>query len=66
MWNSKPKKTGCNCRARTHGNPKTSNGSCYGYGDQRPAVAQRIAGKRLTARWLAAVRARQDLNDVDG
>jgi hypothetical protein len=63
MWNSKPKKTDCGCSGHTNGNPKISHGPCYGYG-QRPAVRQRIAGKRLAARWLAAARARH-LADVD-
>ena len=61
MWNSKPKKRGCDCRGRTHGNPKTGNGPCYGYNDQRPAVRVRIASKKLVRRWLAA----QRLEDVD-
>lgn len=64
MWNSKPKKTDCSCSGHTHGNPKIGHGPCYGYGDQRPAVRQRIADKRRLRHWLAAARARQ-LDDVD-
>lgn len=62
MWNSKPKKTDCGCSGHTHGNPKVGDGLCYGYGDQRPIVRERIVGKKLVARWLAAVRVRYDLD----
>jgi len=62
MWNSKPKKTDCGCSGHTNGNPKIGNGPCYGYGDQRPAVRERIAGKRLVRRWLATPR-EQDIDD---
>jgi hypothetical protein len=59
MWNSKPKKSRCNCRGKTHGNPKIGNGPCrYGV---RDAVVERIAGKRLVRRWLAAKR--QDVDE---
>lgn len=62
MWNSKPKKSGCNCRGRVHGNPKLGGGVCHL--GVRPSARQRIAGKRLARRWLAAARARA-LDDVD-
>lgn len=61
MWNSKPKKSDCGCSGHTNGNPKIGHGPCYGYGDQRPAVRERIAGKRLAHRWLTAL----EVNDVD-
>lgn len=61
MWNSKPKKSDCRCSGHTHGNPKIGNGPCYGYADQRPAVRERIAGKRLVRCWLSA----RCINDVD-
>lgn len=60
MWNSKPKKSDCGCSGHTNGNPKIGHGPCYGYGDQRPAVRERIAGKRLVRRWLEA---RDDLDE---
>lgn len=61
MWNSKPKKSDCGCSSHTNGNPKIGHGPCYGYGDQRPAVRERIAGKRLARLWLTAL----EVNDVD-
>ena len=64
-WKSKPKKTDCNCRRRVRGNPKYGNGPCYhDMRDQRRAVVERIAGKRLAQRWLVAARLRE-LDDVD-
>jgi hypothetical protein len=62
MWNSKPKKSGHDCRGRAHGNPKVGGGICrLGV---RPAVRTRITNKRLANRWLAAARART-LDDID-
>lgn len=61
MWNSKPKKRDCDCRGRTHGNPKWGHGPCF-HG-MRKAVAMRIAGKRRVREWLKAVRAHADIDD---
>lgn len=49
MWNSKPKRHGHDCRNRRHGNPKLGNGPCRWScsGDQRDAVVERIAGKKV-------------------
>lgn len=60
---SKSKKRDCSCRSRTPGNPKYSHGICYQCGDVRPSVAQRIAGKRLTHAWRAAVRCGGEIDD---
>jgi hypothetical protein len=46
------KKRTCNCRRRKPGNPKIGCGICYLSFDYRPAVRQRIEGKRLVKRWL--------------
>lgn len=49
---AKRKGLGCDvCRGRVHGNPKFGSGVCRGCGGWRPAVVQRIAGKRLTFAW---------------
>jgi len=45
------KRKDCSCTTRPHGNPKYSNGSCYHSGDVRPAVKERIAGKKLCREW---------------
>lgn len=60
----KSKRSSCNCRRRTHGNPKVGDGICYHSGESRTAVVERIRGKRLARRWLEAARARR-LDDVD-
>jgi hypothetical protein len=46
----KRKALGCNCRGREHSNPKYSRGIC-GPSNLRPAVEERIAGRRL-CRWF--------------
>lgn len=64
IWRfAKRKGLGCEkCRRRTHGNPKVPCGLCTrGDSKWRPAVVERIAGKRLVRRWLTARR----LRDVD-
>jgi hypothetical protein len=62
MWNSKPKKSDCDCRGRTHGNPKWGNGPCYGYG-MRKTVVSRINAKRLERAWLEALRGGSEVDD---
>jgi hypothetical protein len=48
----KPKKRTCDCRRRKRGNPKLGTGPCYGYGCWwRPAVRERIQGKKAVRRW---------------
>jgi hypothetical protein len=50
---AKRKGLGCEiCRGRRHGNPKIGGGLCSGEWAWRPAVATRIAGKRLELAWL--------------
>lgn len=61
MWNSKPKKSDCNCRGRHHGNPKIGGGICH-WG-VRPSAQERTANRRLAKRWLDAVRAREELDE---
>lgn len=51
----------CDCRRRTFGNPKYSGGGpCTGRG-MRPAVRERIDGKRIARAWLVA----SDVEDVE-
>ncbi len=64
MYAKKPKKGGHDCRRRKAGQPKLGSGLCYAYG-LRPAVVERIAGRRDAAAWLAAVRAGLDPDDLD-
>jgi hypothetical protein len=61
MWNSKPKSWTCNCRPRSRGNPKVSAGVCYLCFDYRPAVMERIKGKKLEKIYLEAL----DPEEVD-
>ena len=49
---AKRKVLGCNCRGRTHGNPKYGAGLCHL--GMRPAVEERIAGRRLCRHWFDA------------
>lgn len=60
MYNSKPKKSDCNCRRRKHGNPKVATGICYGF-ELRKAVKERIKSKKLERAWLRV----KDLDDSD-
>lgn len=46
------------------GNPKIGDGFCW-LGKQRPAVTERIAGKRLAHDWLRAVGDRDGLSDEE-
>jgi hypothetical protein len=62
MWNSKPKKRGHDCRGRTHGNPKIGAGICHL--GVRPSIGERIRGRHLARRWLAAARVGA-IDDVD-
>jgi hypothetical protein len=48
----KRKSLGCNCRHREHGNPKYGIGICVHCVEVRPAVRERIDGKRYCHRWL--------------
>lgn len=61
-WFAKRKGLGCDkCRGRQFGNPKVACGMCK-YADKwRPAVIERITGRRLAKRWLVA----QCLEDVE-
>jgi hypothetical protein len=65
VWRfAKRKGLGCEqCRGRTYGNPKVSNGLCTRVDDAkyRAAVEERIAGKRLVKRWFSAA----SVDDVD-
>ena len=54
------KKSGCRCSGHPSGCPKVSCGPCYGYG-VRPAVRERIRGKRVERVWSAAI----DLDDIE-
>lgn len=56
-WFAKRKGLGCaKCRGRVHGNPKVACGGCkWAYDKWRPAVVERIAGKRLARLWLRAI-----------
>ena len=60
------KKTDCVCRARTRGNPKYSHGICYHSGGLRPAVAERVKGKRLVREWQDFVNSGEDPDDFQG
>jgi hypothetical protein len=51
----KGKSIGCNCRHRSHGNPKYGAGICV-HCDLRPAVVERIKGKRACRAWLRDLR----------
>lgn len=55
-WFAKRKGLGCDkCRGRMFGNPKIACGMCkLGSGKWRPAVVERIAGRRIVQHWLAA------------
>lgn len=64
MWNSKPKKTGHDCRRRMFGNPRVGDGSCW-IGKYRPAVEERIEGKRQASAWCAAFNAGVELDDLE-
>lgn len=65
MWNSKPKKTTCNCRRKSRGNPKVGAGCCYDNLGLRDVVIERIAGKRKAKVWLDAAVAGVELDDVE-
>lgn len=65
MWNSKPKKKTCNCRAKAKCNPKYSGGICYLSGDLRPAVAERIKGKRISKVYSEAFNSGVELDDLN-
>lgn len=54
----------CNCRKREHGAPKLVPNGCKAWGGYRPAVVQRIAGKRLARAWQECCGA-MDLDDVE-
>jgi hypothetical protein len=54
------KKRDCGCSGHPAGRPKYSRGPCYGYA-LRPAVRDRINGRRLERVWRAAI----DLEDVE-
>lgn len=61
VWRfAKRKGLGCEkCRGRMPGNPKVPCGLCSrGDNKWRPAVVERIAGKRLVREWLSARRLR--------
>jgi hypothetical protein len=64
MWNSKPKKTGHNCRRRMFGNPKVGDGVCW-WSKWRPAVEERINSKRMAQAILDAINAGWDPDDVE-
>jgi hypothetical protein len=55
------KKHDCGCSGHPSGRPKYGTGPCYGYGTLRPAVRDRIDGKKSIRAWRRAV----DLDDVD-
>ncbi len=49
------KKHDCRCSGHPHGSPKISRGVCYWpHGGQRPAVSERIRGKREERAWLTS------------
>jgi hypothetical protein len=61
MFDKLPGLQACNCRRRSFGNPKyCGGGPCAGVG-MRPAVRERIVGKRVAREWLRAI----DTQDVD-
>lgn len=65
MWNSKPKKTTCNCRRKSRGNPKVGAGVCYHNLAYRDVVKDRIEGKRKAKAWLDAFCAGVELEDIE-
>lgn len=59
----KRKSVGCNCRGRTKSNPKFGRGPCArGW---RPAVRERIEGRRMVGAWLTWVAGARDLSDCE-
>jgi hypothetical protein len=46
------------------GNPKIGDGLCW-WGKHRPAVEERIDGKRKAKAWLEAVYAGVELEDIE-
>jgi hypothetical protein len=56
-----PKKHDCSCSGHPFGRPKYGRGPCY-YGGLRPAVRERIRGKRIARAWLAAIK-REDVDE---
>jgi hypothetical protein len=60
MQDKRKKKSDCGCSGHPSGRPKLSRGPCYGY-SVRPAVIERIRGKRIEHVWLAAT----DPEDVE-
>ena len=60
MKDKRKKKNDCGCSGHPAGRPKLSRGPCYDYG-LRPAVRERIRGKRLERAWRDAI----DLEDVE-
>lgn len=62
----KHKAMGCRCHAKTHGNPKVCGGMCSrGDGHYTVTATARIEGNRMTRKWLKAVRAGENLRDVE-
>lgn len=55
------KKRDCGCSGHPSGRPKLSRGVCFGGDCLRPAVRERIRGRRLVRAWSAAI----DLEDVE-
>jgi hypothetical protein len=53
---AKSKSNGCDCRGRTHGNPKYGYGICVHSGKPRAAVGERIDGKRQVKEALKLAR----------
>ena len=49
------KRKDCSCSASPHGSPKYSHGCCYHSGDVRPAVRERIDGKKICREWELAL-----------
>lgn len=47
------KRRGCDCRHSQHGNPKYGHGCCNMSMDLRPAVRERVDGKRYCRRFVA-------------
>lgn len=47
MWNSKPKKSTCDCRRKKKGNPKIGTGPCYACGGPRQAVILRREKRQI-------------------
>ncbi len=48
------KKRDCSCSGHPRGRPHYSHGPCYGF-ELRPAVRERIAGRRLERAWQRSV-----------